>query len=74
MADRDRDFRAATPNLRFAASVAGFAMLLKQSRLAGDLSLDVVRALAQESLGTDPGGYRRELLALIDAARQLRLR
>ena len=70
----DGEFRAASENLRWAATVAGFAMLLKQSRHAGDLSLEKVRAFAAEAVGDDPGGYRAEFLSLVDRAREIAAR
>ncbi len=71
LADGDHEFRSASQNLRFASSVAGFAMLLKGSQNAGDLSLEKVRAFAQESIGDDKGGYRAEFLGLVDRARSI---
>jgi Ca-activated chloride channel family protein len=71
LVDGDREFRGASENLRFASSVAGFAMLLKGSKNAGDLSFEKVRAFAQESVGKDKGGYRAEFLGLVDRARSL---
>jgi Ca-activated chloride channel family protein len=67
----DVEFRAASENLRFAASVAGFAMLLRRSAYAGDLSFEKVRAFAAESRAFDPGNYRAEFLALAEKAAAL---
>jgi secreted protein with Ig-like and vWFA domain len=64
LADAPRDFQ-------FAASVAGFAMLLRHSPDAGALTWEQVRHLALKSKGEDALGYRGEFLQLIDKARGL---
>lgn len=57
-----------SPDFRFAAAVAGFGMLLRQSPHAGTLDWDMVRQLAEPGLVEDPFGDRREFLALVRAA------
>jgi Ca-activated chloride channel homolog len=69
---RDRSSTAST-DLRFAASVAGFGMLLRGSKFSGQTSVDLVLDLARSSLGEDVGGYRREFIRLVEAARDLGL-
>lgn len=64
LADGPRDFQ-------FAASVAGFGMLLRNSQHASDLNWDMVRELALHGKGEDTQGYRGEFLQLIDKARGL---
>jgi Ca-activated chloride channel family protein len=60
-----RDTRAApSPDFSFAAAVAGFGMLLRDSEHRGTLTLDQVLALAGRSRGTDPDGYRAEFVRL----------
>lgn len=58
-------------DFRFAAAVAGFGMLLKDSKYTGSLSWASCEALAAGALGADETGYRAELLALIRAAEKL---
>ena len=70
VADR---LRSPSTDFRFAAAVAGFGMLLRDSEHAGDLTLDDVVALAENGKGDDPRGYRGELIRLVEAARDLRL-
>ena len=67
--------RSATPStdFRFAAAVAGFGMLLRDSEHAGILTLDDVVTLAEEGKGDDPRGYRGEFIRLVEATRDLRL-
>jgi len=58
-------------NIKFAASVAGFAQLLRGGRFLGDWGWDQVKALAQESKGADLEGYRGEMIQLIGMAKLL---
>jgi Ca-activated chloride channel family protein len=60
-------------DVRFAASVAAFGMLLRGSEHVGDFSLGDVLELARGSLGDDEEGYRREFLGLVREARAQRL-
>lgn len=50
---------------KFAASVAGFGLLLRESSYV-DWSYKEVKALAESALGKDPFGYRKEFLGLVD--------
>ncbi len=61
----------ASSDLRFAASVAAFGLVLRDSSHKASASLDLSAKLAQESLGADPGGYRRDFLGLVERARTL---
>jgi Ca-activated chloride channel homolog len=56
---------------RFAAAVAGFGMLLRDSEQRGTTTWDLVVALASDAIGADPDGYRREFIQLVNAARAL---
>lgn len=57
------------PNIHFAASVAAFGMLLRDSPHKGKADFDLVYELAQNALGADKEGYRKEYLRLVrDAA------
>jgi Ca-activated chloride channel family protein len=60
--------RVAAPSrdLRFAAAVAGFGMLLRESPYRGGLTLQAVEELARQGRGADPEGYRGDFLALLD--------
>ncbi|HTI40021.1 MAG TPA: von Willebrand factor type A domain-containing protein [Vicinamibacterales bacterium] len=57
-----------TPNLGFAASVAEFGMLLRESPFKGDSSWDEAERLARTYRGEDPDGYRAEFARLVDLA------
>ena len=71
LADEEREWSQASPDFKFAASAAGFAMLLRGSKTKGDLDYAKVRAMAQEGLGKDEDGYRAEMLRMIEKAKLL---
>lgn len=58
-------------NFRFSAAVAGFSLLLRNSKFAGDLTYQKVLNLAKESIGTDEYGYRKEFLGLVESTELL---
>ena len=59
-------------DFRFAASVAGFAMLLRESDHLGSFGWDDCLALAKEARGKDEQGYRAEFTRLVEMAQLLR--
>ncbi len=59
-------------NLAFAAAVAGFGMLLRDSEHAGRLTPQQVVALARGARGEDREGYRAEFIRLVELFRGLR--
>ncbi|ANV91751.1 vWA domain-containing protein [Picosynechococcus sp. PCC 8807] len=61
----------ASPDFRFAAAVAEFGMLLRDSPYRGESSFDQVLELAQGSKGADPEGYRSEFIQLVKTAQAL---
>ncbi len=58
-------------NLRFAAAVAEYGMLLRNSEYKAASSWENVLTLARQNIGRDPGGYRAEFLRLAEVARGL---
>jgi len=62
---------AAGDDLRFAAAVAEFGLLLRDSPYKGTASYDRVAATARAAVGADPGGHRAEFVGLVTKARQL---
>jgi Ca-activated chloride channel family protein len=66
--DAGGSFENASTNLRFAAAVAEFGMLLRTSDHRGQASLAHVTATAAGALGADPGGLRAEFLDLVREA------
>jgi len=59
------DFKNASENTRFAASVTAFGLLLKNSKYKGTASKEMVLNLGQDAYSFDPNGYRREFLSLV---------
>ncbi|MBI3267765.1 MAG: DUF3520 domain-containing protein [Planctomycetes bacterium] len=64
---------AASPSteFEFAASVAAFGLLLRNSPSKGQASWSLVGELAHAWLGSDPGGYRAECVELVKLAAEL---
>ena len=58
-------------DLRFAASVASFGMLLRDSEYQGNTSAAQVLEQARAALGNDVGGYRAEFVRLVERWRDL---
>jgi Ca-activated chloride channel homolog len=56
---------------RFSAAVAGFGMLLRDSRYKGSATVDGVLELARGSLGDDREGYRRDFVTLVERYRRI---
>jgi len=55
-------------DLDWAASMAAFAMLLRESDQVGDLDWDAVLEMARSSRGADRNGYRAEAIRMIEQA------
>ena len=66
--DDGRDFAAASVDFKFASSVAGFGMLLRDSPYKGNLTWPGLLELATGGVGADPTGYRKEFLDLVRKA------
>lgn len=61
--------REVSPDFSFAAAVAGYGMLLRDSEYKGSLTLDAVRRLAEQGRGKDPSGTRAGLISLVEDTR-----
>jgi Ca-activated chloride channel family protein len=62
----------ASENLRFAAAVSEFGMILRDSEFKGSATLEGASVLANSARGEDEDGYRAELIRLIKTAKDLR--
>ncbi len=62
---------AASTDFRFAAAVAAYGMILRDSPERGRFTLADVRELAAGARGLDGRGYRAEFLSLVERADQL---
>ena len=60
-----------TDNIRWAAAVTEFSLLLRNSEHKGNANYKDLRARAQKALGSDPDGKRAEFLTLVKAAEDL---
>lgn len=69
-ASADRGARASA-DLRFAAAVASFGMLLRESEHRGNSSAARVLEQARAALGDDVGGYRAAFVQLVERWRAL---
>lgn len=59
-------------NFTFAASVASFGMLLRQSKFAGTTSIEAVLEMAKQGQGKDPEGYRKDFIELVTKAKAIK--
>jgi len=72
LTDRDQTIGAASDNLRFAASVAQFGLLLRDSRFKGTSNFQQVLSLANSAAGNDLRGYRSEFVKMVEKAKRLK--
>ena len=71
LAGQPGKLQSASENARFSTAVALFGMLLRDSEFAGAGSYRLVEKLAEDSLGEDTSGQRKEFLELVSRARKL---
>jgi Ca-activated chloride channel family protein len=71
LVDRNQSFNQASSDFRFAAAVAEFGMVLRNSPYRGTSRMDSVLDIAEGSRGADRNGYRAEFLSLVQKARNL---
>ncbi|HEX7312879.1 MAG TPA: VWA domain-containing protein [Pyrinomonadaceae bacterium] len=69
--DRQASYHNASNNFKFAAAVAEFGLLLRDSRYKGQSSYAAAAELARASAGADLTGRRTEFVNLIQSARSL---
>jgi Ca-activated chloride channel family protein len=69
--DTKMDLQNTSANYRFASSVAEFGMLLRSSSFKQQATYKNVINLAQNAIGTDSEGYRKEFLQLVQKATTL---
>jgi Ca-activated chloride channel homolog len=67
--DEGRKYGDASGEFKFAAAVAAFGMLLRESPYKGSASFAGVLELGEEGRGGDKDGYRGEFLQLVKLAR-----
>ena len=69
--DRGVKYVDASDDYKFATAVAGFGMLLRDSRYKGSLTYAAVLELADPLTKNDRAGYRKEFLGLVRKAQEL---
>jgi Ca-activated chloride channel family protein len=69
--DRTTRFASASDNFRFAAAVAEFGMILRNSPGKGNATMEQVITIARAARGEDPHGYRAEFVSLAETAEAL---
>lgn len=65
------DLNNTSNDFRFAASVAGYGMLLTESELSGKIDYQQVLTLAKGAKGADVEGYRAEFIRLVEMTQLL---
>jgi len=70
--DNGSKFENAAPDLKFAAAVAEFGMLLRDSQYKGKASFGAVIEWAQEGKGRDAAGYRAGFIEMVRKAQTLK--
>lgn len=69
--DQNASFDQASEHMRFAAGVASFGLLMRDSEYKGQTSYEQIYDWCSGAMSYDPGGYRQELLELIGQANEL---
>ncbi len=72
VANNDQGFSKTDKDFQFAASVAEFGMLLRNSPHKGDATFAAVEEIAGAAAEDDDNGYRAEFLKMVATAKQLR--
>jgi hypothetical protein len=70
--DEGAGFGGASSDFKFAAAVAEFGLVLKNSEFKGDATMESVLEIARKTKGGDAGGYRAEFLNLVRKAQTLK--
>jgi Ca-activated chloride channel family protein len=69
--DGSRSLNNSSDNFRWAAAVAEFGLLLRDSDFKGEATYTQAKKLAEDAKGKDPNGYRKELIDMIDTMKSL---
>src|SRR5262249_12099467 len=69
--DKSTDIGHASDDLKLAAAVAGFGMLLRDSPYKGTLTYAGALEIALPTLSRDRAGYRKEFVELVRTAQAL---
>jgi Ca-activated chloride channel family protein len=69
--DNRQRFAKASEDFKFAAAVASFGMLLRDSQYKGDTTYAAVAEIADAAKGEDQLGYRKEFIEMVKRAKEL---
>jgi Ca-activated chloride channel family protein len=69
--DVEKSMENASDNLQFASSIAEFGLLLRNSRYKGSASYKGTLNFAENSVGNDLRGYRKDFVNLLNKAKYL---
>ncbi len=72
MGDTRTNLSAASENCRFASAVAGFGLLLRDSKYKGNINYASIISLAKAAKGQDDDGYRAEFIRLVETAQLMK--
>ncbi|MEC7223678.1 MAG: von Willebrand factor type A domain-containing protein, partial [Verrucomicrobiota bacterium] len=72
LTDSGKGWEESSDDFRFASSVAGFGMLLRNSKYAGDINCKLILELASEGIGKDKNGLRKEFIELVNKAKAIK--
>ena len=64
-------FAESSESFRFSAAVAGYGMILRDSKHKGQATFDMVRKIARGALGPDVHGYRAQFVRLVSLAEEV---
>jgi Ca-activated chloride channel family protein len=60
-----KELNSSSENMRFAVSVAGLGLMMKQSEFKGTLTKQMLLNLGKDAITFDPNGYRKEFIELV---------
>lgn len=69
--DKGLALESTSDNFRFSSAVAGFGLLLRDSKYKGNMTYALARNLAENAKGDDVEGYRSEFLDLLETTELL---
>jgi len=67
-----KPFERASENTRFAAAVAEWGTLLRDSQFKGKANFDQVLSIAKKAKGVDKEGYRSEFIGLVEKSKKIK--
>ena len=71
LTDSGAAWEKSSRDFRFAAAVASYGILLRESPHKGSATWNSIRELAVEGKGEDTAGYRAEFISLLEKAQGL---